>query len=562
MKNSIIKVILILVVIFTGGCNDLLDPDMDHIYSENDLLTRAKYAEGVLLTAYNSLPSGLVINDVASDNAVSNQVSGGANNFRRAANGEWSSSFDPFSNWDYYTAIGYINLFLDKIADQTVWSPSSEWKDENFRHRLKGEAHGLRAYYYSELLKSHAGIGATSGTLLGVPLVLTSERSSIARASFDDCVAQVLTDAQIAIESLPDLYVGAPANEPNKGDIDAVYGPNFKNRMCGRIAKMIKARVLLLAASPAFNPTDDIAKWAEAADAAAEIIDAFGGIPALTTSRLDYYLSPSNADHLWRRDAVSNRGWETNNFPPSHNGNGNTNPSQNLIDAFPGLNGYPIDDPNSEYASTTPYIKRDPRLAKWIIFHETTFKGSTINTINDPLDGIGKIADRSTRTGYYMLKLMNPNVSLVSGMEVNQLHAVNLMRYTEAFLIYAEAANRAWGPDGKGSHAYSARDIIARLRSTAGIGGNDPYLASLVTESDFEALVRNERRLELSFENFRFWDLRRWEELTAMKAEVRGTTTGGVTSFVVEQRPFADHMIYGPIPVGEVRKGLEQNRGW
>ena len=325
---------------------------------------------------------------------------------------------------------------------------------------------------------------------------------------------------------------------------------------------MIKARVLLLAASPAFNPADDESKWVDAANAAAEIIDAFGGVSALTNSRLDYYLSMSNSDHLWRRDAVSNRGWETNNYPPSHNGNGNTNPSQNLIDAFPGSNGYPIDDLNSGYVGTTPYINRDPRLAKWIIHHETTLKGTTINTIDDALDGIGKVAERSTRTGYYMLKLMNPNVSLVSGAEVNQLHAVNLMRYTEAFLIYAEAANHAWGPDGKGNHTYSARDIIARLRSTAGITGNDPYLASLVTQSDFEALIRNERRLELCFENSRFWDLRRWGELAAMKAEVRGTTTGGTTSFVVEQRPYADYMIYGPIPVGEVRKGLEQNRGW
>jgi hypothetical protein len=559
MKKSILKTVLILVVILTWGCNSFLDPDMDHIYSEDDLLQRAKYAEGVLLTAYNSLPSGLTISDVASDNAVSNQLSGG---FRRAANGEWSSSFDPFSQWDYYTAIGYINLFLDKIVDQTAWSPSSEWKNENFRRRLKGEAHGLRAYYYSQLLKSHAGIGATSGSLLGVPLVLSSERSTLPRALFDDCINQILTDVQIAIESLPDLYAEAPSNDPNKSDMDAVYGPNFKNRMCGRIAKMIKARTLLLAASPAFNPTEDASKWAAAADAAAEIIDAFGGVSALTNSRLDYYLSASNSDHLWRRDAVSNRGWETNNFPPSHNGNGNTNPSQNLIDAFPGLNGYPIDNPDSEYAGATPYIKRDPRLAKWIIYHEATFKGTIVNTIDGPIDGIGKVTERSTRTGYYMLKLMNPNVSLVSGMEINQLHSVNLMRYTEAFLIYAEAANRAWGPDGKGNHAYSARDIIARLRSTAGITGNDPYMASLVTKSDFETLVRNERRLELCFENSRFWDIRRWGELTTMKADVKGTITGGATSFVVEQRPYADYMIYGPIPVGEVRKGLEQNSGW
>jgi hypothetical protein len=362
---------------------------------------------------------------------------------------------------------------------------------------------------------------------------------------------------------LPDTYENAPANDPQKADKDAVYGANFKNRMCGRVAKMIKARLLLQAASPAFNPTDDLSKWAAAADAAAEVIDAFGGVSALSSTRLDFYLSTSNTDHLWRKDPTNSSNWETNNFPPSLFGNGNTNPSQNLIDAFPGANGYPINMPaESGYVGSNPYNNRDPRLAKWIIYNGTSFKSTTINTIDGAVDGIGKVSDRSTRSGYYMLKFMNPAVSLVTGAVVNAQHAVNLMRYTEAYLIYAEAANRAWGPEGKGSHAYSARDIIARLRSTAGITGSDPYLASLTSKTDFETLIRNERRLELCFESSRFWDLRRWKDLAAMKADVRGTNTGGTSSFVVEQRPLADYMIYGPIPVGEVRKGLEQNQGW
>jgi hypothetical protein len=541
------------------GCNSSLRPDIDNVYNENDLLARAKYAEGVLLTAYSSLP-GLTLNDVASDDAVSNQ-NGGA--FRRAATGEWSSSSDPFSCWSYYTAIGYLNTFLDEIVDQTQWSPANPWINDNFRRRLKGEAHGLRAYYYSQLLRSHAGIGVLSGKLLGVPMVLSSDRTIYPRASFDECVNDILTDIQFAVDSLPDMYVASLNKDPQqKANEDAVYGPNFKNRMCGRIAKMIKARVLLQAASPAFNPTDDASKWIAAADAAAEVIDAFGGVSALSSTRLNFYLSVTNADHLWRKDPTNSLNWETNNFPPSLYGNGNTNPSQNLIDAFPDSTGYPIDNPSSGYIATNPYAKRDPRLAQYIIYNGTSFKSTTINTIDNTQDGIGKIINRSTRSGYYMLKFMNPGVSLVSGAQINQQHTVNLMRYTEAYLIYAEAANRAWGPDGKGSHAYSARDVIAQLRSTAGITGGDPYLASLTTKTDFEMLVRNERRLELCFESSRFWDIRRWKDLATMKSEVKGTATGGATSFVIEERPFADYMIYGPIPVDEVRKGLEQNQGW
>jgi hypothetical protein len=560
MKKKIMCLAFLLPLAVLWGCNSLLDPDMDNVYVEDDILQRAKYAEGILLTAYNSLPSGLALNDVASDDAVSNQVSESSVDFRRAASGEWSSSSNPFSEWSYYTAINYLNLFLDNIVDQTVWSTTSDWMQEHFRRRLKGEAHGLRAYYYSRLLKNHAGIGASSGTLLGVPMVISSDRSILSRASFEECVNIILSDVKIAVDSLPDLYVEAPASDPEKASKDAVYGPNFKNRMCGRIAKMVRARVLLQAASPAFNNTNDASKWEAAADAAAEIIDAFGGIAALSTARLDYYLNTTAADHLWRRDVGNIRGWEVTNFPPSHNGNGVANPSQNLVDAFPALNGYPINNPASSYDGSAPYANRDPRLARWIIRHGTTFKSTTINTI-DGIDGIGAVPERSTRSGYYMLKFMNPGVSLISGSEVNQLHAVNLMRYTEAYLIYAEAANRAWGADGKGRHDYSARDVIARLRTTAGITGGDPYLASL-SDADFESLIRDERRLELCFENSRFWDIRRWADRETMKADIRGTATGGASSFVIEQRPFADHMIYGPIPVDEVRKGLEQNQGW
>ena len=563
MKKSIIKIAFILPAIFMWGCSNLLNPDQDNIYNEDDLLTRARYAEGILLNAYNSLP-GLTLNDVASDDAVSNQNS---NSIRRAATGEWSSSFNPLSQWSDYTAIGYLNLFLDEFVDQTVWS-TDPWLQENFRRRLKGEAHGLRAYYYSQLLQSHAGIGAVSGTLLGVPMILSSKATIQPRASFDECVNLILADIQFAVDSLPDMYAAAPAGDSQKANMDAVYGTNFKNRMCGRIAKMIKARVLLQAASPAFNPEDDASKWVAAADAAADVIDAFGGLPALSASRLNYYLPDSvtntinNLDQLWRKDPTNSNNWEQNNFPPSQNGDGNTNPSQNLIDAFPTVTGYPIDNPGSGYVGATPYANRDPRLAMYIVRNGTTFKNVMINTINDPLDGIGELTNRSTRSGYYMLKFMNPNVSLITGSIISQQHAVNLMRYTEAYLIYAEAANHAWGPDGKGSHVYSARDIIAQIRSTAGITGGDPYLASLTNKTDFEMLIRNERRLEMCFESVRFWDIRRWKDLTAMKAEVKGTETGGTTSFVVEQRPFVDYMIYGPIPIDEVRKGLEQNQGW
>ena len=131
------------------------------------------------------------------------------------------------------------------------------------------------------------------------------------------------------------------------------------------------------------------------------------------------------------------------------------------------------------------------------------------------------------------------------------------------FLIYAEAANEAWGPDGMGTYGFSARNVIAAIRKRAGITQPDNYLASVTNKDDMRKLIHNERRLELSFEGLRFWDLRRWKE--NLNETVKGMIINiNVYNVVpVENRQYADYMYYGPIPLSEVLKtNLQQNKGW
>src|SRR5437763_3560715 len=80
------------------------------------------------------------------------------------------------------------------------------------------------------------------------------------------------------------------------------------------------------------------------------------------------------------------------------------------------------------------------------------------------------------------------------------------------FLDYSEAANELGGTDAAGTYVFSARNVIAAIRKRAGITKPDNYLASVTNKDDMRKLIHNERRLELSFEGFRFWDLRRWKE--------------------------------------------------
>ena len=154
------------------------------------------------------------------------------------------------------------------------------------------------------------------------------------------------------------------------------------------------------------------------------------------------------------------------------------------------------------------------------------------------------------------------------------------IRYTEIFLDYAEAANEASGPKtAVGGANYSAYDVIKAIRQRAGVGvDSDPYLEECATSKEkMRELIHNERRLELCFENHRFWDLRRWNEMSKLNEPIKGmrvtqtdekgaTGPGSYEVFTLpdEPRNYQDYMVYGPIPYSEILKwsNLLQNDGW
>ena len=554
--------ILISLIILSTGCDEFMTPDKDNVYTESEILRDPSMAEGILLNAYANIPGTLTFTEVATDDAVTND---NANTYRLASNGEWKSTNNPFNVWSgSYTNIAYTNLFL-KVVDKVVWSSRSEWQNEHFKKRLRAEANALRALYQFRLLQAHSGYDENNN-LLGYPIVdksmtINDDWKSMSRDSYDDCVEQIVSDLDTAIVDLPDLYADAIAGDPDKTNKDAVYGARFINRINKRAAQLLKARTLLHAASQAFNPANTKEKWEAAANAAAVVIEAYGGLTKLNNTRIEYYLNENTTDIMWRKDYTNSRNLEVDNFPPSLFGNGRVNPTQNFVDEFPTVNGVPVSLNPANYDPTKPYLNRDPRLAKYVLYNGATYKGTAINTIDGVKDGVNMLAGASTRTGYYLKKSLNSNVNLTPGNLISQRHFVTLMRYTEAYLIFAEAANEAWGPDGTGGHPYSARQVIAKIRETAGIT-TDNYIATLSTTEQMRRLIRSERRIELSFEGARFWDIRRWGDTVKMKEPARGTQNGGISSFDVENRVYDDFMIYGPIPDSEFRKGLIQNTGW
>jgi starch-binding outer membrane protein, SusD/RagB family len=557
-------------LIFTS-CKKIIEPDNDNHSTTSRLYKDPAFAEGVMLNGYNGLPYGYNLDEVATDDAVTN-VKGSW--YQKMATGEWSAMYDPLSVWNSsYQTLYYMNYFLSIVNEvQFAWddrNSSPEVRDSLFKRRFTGEARILRAWYNFELLRNHGGI-ANDGTPQGF-IILTAPPDRNAnynkpRNSYDECVQFILDDLNSGISLLPNTYADKAGNVAYNIVFGNTNNKN-KNRIDGRFAKALKSRVLLHAASQPFYTAS--AKWDSAAVAAARLLTITGGgingTTGMSTHGKDFWAFPNDQEIIFRRDFELNNNREIADFPPSRYGHGQTNPSQNLVDAFPMANGFPISDPSSGFDPASPYANRDPRLAAFVVYNGNVINGATIYTsVDDPKDGLNQTVT-STRTGYYLKKLLNSANNLTPEIMSTGQQFYTIFRYTEIFLNYAEAANEAWGPDlDPNGYGFTPRTIIAAIRKRGGIAPTDPYLATITSQADMRKLIQNERRIELCFEGFRFWDIRRWGlDLTET---VKGISISGntYTPIDVEGRLYRSYMNHGPIPYQETLKSnlTLQNLGW
>ncbi|WP_147676703.1 RagB/SusD family nutrient uptake outer membrane protein [Algibacter pacificus] len=572
MKN-LIKYIVIM-SLFAGiiSCDNLEPIDENRL--DFDFVSKdPASAEGILLNGYSRLIDQFTFIDAATDDAVNNQLDNG---FKRMALGELNALYNPASRWNNYESVLWINKFLDIIeTGEIVWSPDEEI-NEMFGLRMEGEALALRGLHHFYALQAHAGVG-TSGELLGVPYIKEFIESdgdfNTPRLSFQATVEAILADFDAALALLPTDYgLGSGDVDPiyqgyEYSKYDVVNGSRYNLRISGKIVKALKARLELFAASPAF--LNDQTYYNLAATDAGELLSDIGGVSGLASNGLEFYKAydeDEDAEMLWRGTIGGNSsGIEARMFPPSVNGKGEINPSQNFVDAFPMQNGFPATADNG-YDPQNPYANRDPRLTKFVVVNGSTFSGSTINTgVGGKINRLDSIPEFSTKTGYYLKKLLRPDVRLNDdGSTVGQRHYDVYFRYTELFLIFAEAANEVGGPDQQ-INGLTPREVIGAIRKRAGLAQPDTYLASINTKEAMRELIRNERRLELSFEGHRFWDLRRWD--APLNETIRGYFFDG-TNYVelpsVENRNYPSFGKYMPIPNAEVLRfpEIEQNEGW
>jgi hypothetical protein len=247
-------------------------------------------------------------------------------------------------------------------------------------------------------------------------------------------------------------------------------------------------------------------------------------------------------------------------------------PSQNLVDAFPDNNGRPITDPASSYQANNPYANRDPRLALTVFTNGTnTTRYRWLNQDLELFEG-GRSKPNTnvvqTRTGYYLRKFLGDFTN--NAAYSNQNHNFPLFRVSEVRLNYAEALNEV----GRTEDAITQLIEVRRRAGLQAGTGNRYGIPVGISQVAARELIRNERRIELAFEEHRFWDVRRWKiaetvlngPLNGIKI-VRTATTPFTYTYertVVTNMIFQPKLYYMPLPYDETTKNLNlvQNPGW
>ncbi len=625
-------VYLLLMILFVlGSCKKALDmaPDgklsMDEIFADNDKVA------AFLNSCYSNIPvkgtryffwsrGPVVWSDEAwdTDAEAESWIMAG-----RMYNGDASAGNHPIANistdggngdyWArYWNAIRNCTYFISRIDEAAV-------RNEAERSRWRAEAHLLRAYFYSELLKWF-------GAVLPIerdPYEFSDDFSTVTKASYYDVVKFIIEDCDVAL---------ATAELPWRITTDGEAG-----RVNKAMAEAIKSKMILFAASPLNNGGQNI--WQEAYEInKASLLNlksngyelynkvnlpqtylsdvAFLGpdknektalYNEYFTQTMAYTANPVDKETIYQSRENQGNIWDIDGIGAQDGYKSGTCPSQELVDAYETIDGKPILDLENPYLDEThltpnynpdntlydpndPYANRDPRFYASIYYNGSKRKalwnfaevpespenypagiGNRTRTIatyaGEPQTGIDATVRRATRTGYYERKFLHPN----SGND-NVVGGANwkLFRLGEVILDFAEAAAEA-------DQLTEATDAVNEIRTRAGM----PVLPVLPKEELINR-IRNERRVELALEENRYFDVRRWTQpggdlsktdrwITGadIKRNADGSYTyGRRTVRGTERSCYTNKFLWVPVPIDEANRLLSitgqswQTPGW
>jgi hypothetical protein len=583
MKKTIIRISIgVFVWLLAPSCKkdpeieprDLITSDL--IWDKSDV--NAQLAKQFLNSIYTFLPNGF--NRLGGDflDAASGDALPSRNNtaVEFYINGLVSPTLNPDPYWaNSYAGIRQANILLANIDSVPAITPQQITTIKSY----KAEARFIRAFMYFELLKRYGGV-----PLIGDKILTLQDNLEIPRNTFADVVNYIVSECD-AMKA--DLLAEASITDPDLG------------RIPKGAAVALKCRTYLYAASPFFNggattsplktrgiigyPVADPTRWQKVIDAAEELKAL--NYYTLQSSFYSVFLNRKNTEIILAKQSAVNVNLENDNAPVGYSPNGTqslgrTSPSQNLVDAFPMRNGMqPFNadgtvNTASGYNPANPYAARDLRLGATVFYTKGNLSSDSSHWLNRAVETFEGGRDKpnnastQTKTGYYLRKFLADNKTATS--YSNQSHNFPYFRYAEILLNYAEALNEM----NRVENAVDQIKLIrARVGTFAGTGtGAGRYgIATGISQAAMRDLIRNERRIELAFEEHRFWDVRRWktaaQDLSGPVFGMKITKNGNVYTYEKVQAGnmvFNEKLYLMPIPYEETLKNsvLEQNPGW
>ncbi|MBK5720620.1 RagB/SusD family nutrient uptake outer membrane protein [Dysgonomonas sp. Marseille-P4677] len=616
MRTRILKFTTILLIVALASCNDYLDKLPEGDLTVEEVFQDYKKAEKFLANTYMHIPAEINFMCGTGDTWARNPFTAGCDEMEIAYGGAVShllnsgalnadNSYNVAPVWnECYMGIRKANIFLANIDNTPLIaagsSASTDLFTEERRNQWKGEAYFLRALAYFQLIRTYGPV-----PIIDYVLPTDLDYATIKRSPLENCIQFVIDDCDRAASLSKIRYTDGNLGRATAG-----------------AALALKSRMLLYAASPIYNGHDyykdfkdrdgvnlfptsnDPSKWSKAATAAMECITALeSASPAhkLYESRLpdyvknyrDILLDRFNDEWIFWRNLDRYDHFDNCATILSLRGFSILNPTQEMVDSYHMANGTvpitgyesdektPIINNASGYKESgyttaegdngwTPagvrsmYANREPRFYASINFAGQKWQGTTCDFWYTGKDGRKGAGSDYCKTGYLIAKVVNPNVNPAAGRGYEQRCWV-LFRLAEIYLNYAEAINEAEGP----TKAYT---YINKIRSRAGIAN----LPTGLSQTQMREAIRRERKIELAFENHRYFDVRRWgiAETTENRPihcmNIMAGTHLQDNAFyervVCEPRVFDKTKHYWfPIPqdeINETERVLVQNPGW
>ncbi len=436
---------------------------------------------------------------------------------------DWATPHTLHYRWaPLYSNVRACNIFFQKTAGVDFGM------DQDKIDLMTGEVHFLRAYTYHYLAALYGGV-----PIITEPYGLSDE-FEVARNTYEETINFIVEDLNAAAALLPEAQEGDNAGRATEG-----------------AALHLKARTLLYAASdlhhnmssyaPGFSNPELLgytsgsqnSRWDAAKNAARAVMDL--GVydlvapdPApgddIAQTFIDYFISYGYEDEdilLQYFTPKTDEDWDGYNpalycGPNGYHNWGNNVPLGELVDDYEMIDGSSFDWNNPAHKAS-PYTDREARFYATILYEGSGWRmrPSDVQEI-DPWNKIqvghvyntsgvvivpgvdtrsGPIEDwNGGKSGYYVKKFVDPSID---PQYVKQDVPFRHFRYAETLLNYAEACIEL-GEDAE------ALTYINMIRNRAG----QPDISA--TGDALRDAYRHERRIEMAYEDQRFWDVRRW----------------------------------------------------